>query len=326
MVKEAADEALGDRVGADFEDGGAGSGGDVLEVLQDVVVSDAGGDDAEGFIGRVEVELVERGGVGEADQLGLELLEALVAAAGQVREKRPAFAGAGFEGVFLAGSAGFDAGPGVGDAGRQADHDRDVEALREVVGLAGHVVGFLVVGRLKARDQGELGIEAAVLLVLGAVHARVVGRDEGESAVDAEERGAHERVGGDVEPDVLEGDEGPAAGIGGAEGFFEGRFLVGRPGGPVMADFAIGPEKVFHDFRSRGSGIGVGRGQAGVDGAKRYGLIAEKNLFGHGHVLSLNWGKGRISPGAGVVKPEIGARNRCQVIYSPISDFVDIGE
>ena len=56
-----------------------------------------------------------------------------------------------------------------------------LQPLGEVEGLAGHVVGFLVVGRLEARDLGELGVEAAVLLVLGAVHARIVGDDDARS-------------------------------------------------------------------------------------------------------------------------------------------------
>ncbi len=95
--------------------------------------------------------------------------------------------------------------------------------LGQVEGLPGHVVGFLVVGRLEAEDVGELGVEAAVLLVLRAVHAGIVGADHDEAAVGPGDGGVHERVGGDVEADVLERDQGPLAGERGAEGLLVSR-------------------------------------------------------------------------------------------------------
>ena len=61
-----------------------------------------------------------------------------------------------------------------------------------------------------------------------------------EAAVRPGERGAHERVGGHVQADVLHRDQGPLAGERGAEGLLEGRLLVHRPGRPV--NFAPPPE------------------------------------------------------------------------------------
>ena len=121
----------------------------------------------------------------------------------------------------------------MGEPGHQPDHDRDAQLFGDVEGLPGHVVGFLMVGGLEAGDLGELGIEAAVLLVLGAVHAGVVGGDDDQPAVGPGEGRVHERVGGDVETDVLHRDQGPLAGEGDAQGLLVGHFLVDRPGRPM---------------------------------------------------------------------------------------------
>ncbi len=53
---------------------------------------------------------------------------------------------------------------------------------------------------------------AVVLLVLRGVHAGVVGGDHHEAGVDAGESERHEGVGGDVQADVLHGDQGARAG------------------------------------------------------------------------------------------------------------------
>ena len=128
-------------------------------------------------------------------------------------------------------SRGLDGRAAVGQAGDEPHHDGQAEALGQVEGLPGHVVRLLMVGRLEAEDLGELDVEAAVLLVLRAVHAGIVGADDQEAAVGPGDGGVHERVGGDVEADVLERDEGPLSGEGGAEGLFVGDLLVHRPDG-----------------------------------------------------------------------------------------------
>ncbi len=122
--------------------------------------------------------------------------------------------------------ARFHGGAAVGEPGDQPQQDGQAEALGQVEGLPGHIVCFLMVGGLVAEDLGELDVVAAILLVLRAVHAGVVGADHEETAVGPGDGGVHERVRGDVEADVLERDESPFSGEGDAEGFFVGDLLV----------------------------------------------------------------------------------------------------
>ena len=74
-------------------------------------------------------------------------------------------------------------------------------------GLLGHLIGLLAVRRIEARDAPEGRVVAAVLLVLGAVAAGIVGGEQHQARVDAGVGGAHEGVGGHVDAHVLHGDE-----------------------------------------------------------------------------------------------------------------------
>ena len=181
--------------------------------------------------------------------------------------------------------ARFHSGPAVGKAGCHTDHDRQAQALGQVIGLAGHVVGFLMVGGLEAGDLGELGIEAAVLLVLGAVHAGIVGRADHESALGAGQGRAHEGVGGHVETHMFEGHEGPPAGERTPQGLLESRLFVDRPGGVEGPPSIRDADQVFHDFGGRRPGVGIGPAEPGLDGAEGDGFIAQEDFFGHEGIL-----------------------------------------
>jgi hypothetical protein len=113
------------------------------------------------------------------------------------------------------------------------------------------------------------------------VHAGIVGADHDQPAVRPGDGRIHERVGGDVETDVLEGDHGPLAGERDAKGLLVGRFLVDRPDGRELPAAFGGPDQVFQDLRGWRPGIGVGGREPGVDGAQGDGFVAEKNLVFH---------------------------------------------
>ncbi len=106
------------------------------------------------------------------------------------------------------------------------------------------------------------------------MHARVVGDGEDEAALDRDEGGVDEGVGGHVETDVLHRDDGARAGEGGAEGFLVGGLLVGAPGRAGALARLVEAEQVLEDLRRGRARIAVGRAQAGVDGAERDSLVA----------------------------------------------------
>ena len=90
------------------------------------------------------------------------------------------------------------------------------------------------------------------------------------------------RVGGDVEADVLERDEGPLAGVGRAEGFFVGDLLVDRPDGRESALLDGRPDQEFHDLGGRRPVVGISGRKAGMDGTQSNRFVAEQDLTGHG--------------------------------------------
>ncbi len=92
-----------------------------------------------------------------------------------------------------------------------------------------HLVGFLAVRRFEERHFGKAREEAVILLILRAVHARVVGGDDDQPAVRPDISKGHQRVGRDVQPHVLHGGERARPGEGGADHHFHGHFLVDRP-------------------------------------------------------------------------------------------------
>ncbi len=135
--------------------------------------------------------------------------------------------------------------------------------LRELLRLPG-------VGRLQHRDLRGDGVVAVVLLVLGAVHARVVGGHHHHATPDAGVGGRHERVGGDVQAHVLHGGHRPRAGEGGAQRDLHGYLLVR---GPLGADFGTCGERL----QNLGRGCARIRGcheDAGLKRPSRDGLIA----------------------------------------------------
>ena len=244
------------------------------EVLLQVVVGDAGGDDAAALVGAgdVLVEAAFLGGLGEA---GLLVDEVAVEALGVDRQQHVALGVAGAaEGVLLADGLALDAGAAVGQAGGDAHQDGGAQLLAEVVAGEDHVVGLLLVRRLEHRDHGPVTVVAAVLLVLAGEHAGVVGHHD-DDALGADDGGVHEGVAADVEAHVLHAGHGAFAAVGHADRGLEGGLLVGAPVGDntlFLGLFAL--HHIFGNLGRRGTGVAVDGATASIDKCLCNSLVA----------------------------------------------------
>ena len=249
---------------AQLEHGGVGQG------LAHVHVEGAGADDA--HLGVAHLHAVERGLLGPGHQLVLAVVADQRAAHG-VGGHHHELLGTALVGARLHIGARADhvhQRLGVGDAHGLVQHDHGVKLLGDVEGLLGHLVGLLAVGRVQARDAPKGGVVAAVLLVLRAVAAGVVGGEQHQARVDAGVGRAHEGVGGHVDAHVLHGDEAAHATHGGAQAHLEGDLLVGRP----LAVHVGLAHQVLERLGRRGARIGRTHGNAGLPRPLRDGLVA----------------------------------------------------
>ena len=158
----------------------------------------------------------------------------------------------------------------VRQARRGAEHDRRPEALAELESGADQLPCLGGVGRLEQRDLGDLGEVAAVLLVLRRVHAGIVGYQHDEAGVGPGVGKDHERIGGDVEADVLHRHHGAEAAERSAHPLLERHLLVG---GPVGVHFRV-LGKSFQHLGAGSAGVSRGKGNTGLPGAPRDRLVA----------------------------------------------------
>ena len=184
-----------------------------VQVLDVVVPRDACGDDPQVAALVVEAKVIEPAQLRPVEELWLpiEQLPPLASRVGRQQDPGRRNRSLG-DGILRARVAGANHRAAVRETRHEADEHRDLEAFGHVERVPRHVVGFLLVRRLEADDPREVGVVARVLLVLGAVHARVVGDDDDQPAVDRDDRRVHERIGGDVEADVLHRRHRPAPG------------------------------------------------------------------------------------------------------------------
>ena len=298
--REVADEFFGQRpCDADFQNVGVGH--DVAHVL----VGDARRDDADlafAFFDAVELAVLGQG----ANPVGA-LLDKDVPDAG-VGRQHGVFLGVAVDLVFaldLDAVVEFDERLGVGHARGYAQQHRRVVFFAYLEGLFREVFGFLAVGGFEHGDFRRGGVVAVVLLVLRGVHSGIVGGNDDDAALCAGVGEREQRVGGDVETDVLHRDDGAPAGEGRAGGDFEGNFFVRCPFGE---DFVV-PRDGFEDLGAGRAGIGRGEDAAGLECAARDRLVSRQQLF---HV-GLSFVE-KLSP-ARVESPH-GCHNRGAIIRS----------
>jgi hypothetical protein len=126
----------------------------------------------------------------------------------------------------------------VADARGQAQDHRRLVFLRDLERRLDHRQRLLGVGRLEHRHVAEAAPVARVLFVLRRRDADVVGDRDHQAADHAGQRLAHQRVGGDVEPDLLHGREAARAGHAGADRDLQRHLLVDRPLGVQVGEVA----------------------------------------------------------------------------------------
>ena len=177
---------------------------------------------------------------------------------------------------------------------RQTDQYGNFVFFGKFERVFGQIVAFLLGGRLDAGNHGELRVEAGVLFVLGGMHGRIVRDGDEQTTICACHGGIYKTVSSDVQADVLHADDGAFSGVGDTEGLFHGRFFIGRP---FAMDVAFrrkfGVLNVLHDFRGRGSRIGIAAGEAGVQDALRICFVTKQDLF---HFADQNFTLRRLQP------------------------------
>ena len=141
----------------------------------------------------------------------------------------------------------------VAYARRHPQHHRGIEPLAELIREHREILRLLAVRRLQHRDLRHTSVEPVVLLVLGAVHAGIVGRHEHEAGIYPRVRSRHQRVRRHVDAHVLHHGQRALAAQRSAERDLEGHLLVDRPFG---VDVRLVRRHVLEDFGAGRSGIG----------------------------------------------------------------------
>ena len=131
--------------------------------------------------------------------------------------------------LMLGTRTALDRGLRVGHAHGGADEERHIEALGKIEGVAGERQGLRGISGIHHGDMSRRRIVMRVLLVLGGIHARIVGRKHHISAADAGIGGGEQRVRSNVDADVLHGGQHARAGRACADAHFNGDLLVDAP-------------------------------------------------------------------------------------------------
>ena len=143
----------------------------------------------------------------------------------------------------------------MGHTGTHFQQDRGVKLLGDLVGQLGKGQSLRRVRRLQHGQLSGLGIIAGILLVLRAVHTRVIGNADNHAGVDTGVGDGEQWVGRNVQAHVLHAAEAPLAAHGRAESGLNGDLFIGRPLGV--------------DLRVLGGALGDLRaGRTGITGYK----------------------------------------------------------
>ena len=114
-----------------------------------------------------------------------------------------------------------------------------------------------------------------VLLVLGGVHAGIVGHADDHAGVDPRVGDGKQGVGGHVHPHVLHDAGAALACQGGAEGHLHGHLLVG---GPLAVDLVV-PGGLLGDLRTGGARITGNQAASGLVQPPGHRLISQHQLL-----------------------------------------------
>ena len=167
-------------------------------------------------------------------------------------------------------------------AGTHLEKHGGIELLGKLVAELRERQRLRRVGRFEHRQLRRDGIVAGILLVLGRVHPRVVRHADEKSAAHAGVGQRKQRVGRDVQTDVLHAAEAAVSGEACAEGRFHGDLFVGRP---FRVNFGIFG-RTFRDFRAGRAGVAGDKAAARFKQAAGGGFVAEHQSFHGGSLLS----------------------------------------
>ena len=164
----------------------------------------------------------------------------------------------------------------MGQTGDQAHQYRFSRLLGEVKTGAGHVVGLLLVAGFVHGDEGEVPVEAAVLLVLRGVHAGVVRGHHHQSAPHACDAGIDKAVRCHVHAHVLHAHHGALACERHAQRCLHGRLFIGRPAAVHFSFGGFGsPLYIFGDFGGGSARIGIDAGKSGIQRPLCEGFVSQ---------------------------------------------------
>ena len=138
------------------------------------------------------------------------------------------------------------------DTGQGAEDHGGVEFLGNIERERGEFFSFAAVPRFEGGDTRELRVVPGILLVLRRVHPRIVGYYDDQPAGHPGVGQSHQRVGGDIQADMLHRTDGTHSGDRGPDRDFQRDLLVDAPFG---TDIGIFLSDGFDDFGTRSTRI-----------------------------------------------------------------------
>ena len=240
-----------------------------------VLVAGGRGDNADLMVGPL-LQAVDRRGFRPGDKVGGALLHQGMAALGVARHHD--ILGA----VLLIGLfrrhdplAGLHHALGVGNPGAHFQQHWRIELLGKLIGQLGEGQAFGGIRGLQHGNLGSFGVMAGILLVLGRMHARVVGHADNHAGIHTGIGNGEQGIGGHVQPHVLHAAEAALSGQAGPEGRLHGHLFIGRPLGINFLIFG----RSLGDLGTGCAGIAGDKAASGLEQTAGSGFVAEHQGF-----------------------------------------------
>ena len=170
-------------------------------------------------------------------------------------------------------------GIAVADSGGGAEQHGGMVFFGVGKRLADHVICFLHAGGVEAGELGIHGKGARILLGLRGNGAGVVGNEDDHAALDADIGEAHERIGGNIQTDLLHGDHCACTAVGSAGAELQRGFFVDGPFGVKAGDMCFC--RCFKNLCGGRAGIAADDIESGGDCTACDGGIAHQEFSMH---------------------------------------------
>ena len=169
---------------------------------------------------------------------------------------------------------GLHHGLGMGDPGTHLQKNRCIELLRDLISQFRKFQGLGGIRRLQHGNLGRDGVMAAVLLVLGGMHARIIRDADDESRVHTGVGHGVKRVRRHIQSHMLHCAERTLSGQAGAEGRLHGHFFVRSP---LTVDLVV-LYGFFGDLRTGSSRVAGDKAASRLEETAGNGLVAQHQL------------------------------------------------